>query len=151
LIPTKRALRVSRLWRSCSASSRRPAPAHGQTAQVQTLSLDGVRAPAPRRRTKGPQLSAPSSLAVVDAAGELTLFEQMEGPRPVGIHLAVGRARSAARFRKATHSREAAIESGRSAAITAGAIQMGGGVPILLDGAVVGAVGVSGLDHRNDL
>jgi glc operon protein GlcG len=93
----------------------------------------------------------PSSLAVVDAAGDLILFEQMEGARPVGINLAVGKAHSSARFREATHSLEAAIDSGRAAAITAGAIQMDGGVPIRVGGAVVGAIGVSGLDHHNDI
>jgi hypothetical protein len=68
--------------------------AHGETAQVQTLSLDGARALLHAAEQKAQQLSAPSSLAVVDVTGDLILFEQMEGARPVGIDLAVGKARS---------------------------------------------------------
>ena len=113
--------------------------------------FDGARALLHAAEQKAQQFSAPSSLAVVDVAGDLILFEQMEGARPVAIDLAVGKARSAARFREATHSLEAAINSGRAAAITGGAIQMDGGMPIRLGGAVVGAVGVSGLDHHNDI
>jgi glc operon protein GlcG len=124
--------------------------AHGQTSQFQTISLDGARTLLHAAEQKAQQLSAPSSLAVVDGAGDLILFEQMEGARRIGVDLAVGKARSAARF-QATQTLEAGINGGRSAAITAGAIQMDGGVPIRIGGRVVGAVGVSGLDHHNDI
>jgi uncharacterized protein GlcG (DUF336 family) len=122
----KRILGMSRFWLILLGVLATAPLAYGQTAQIQTLSLDGARALLHAAEQKAQQLSAPSSLAV-------------------------GKARSAARFREATHSLEAAIEAGRAAAITAGAIQMDGGVPILIGGAVVGAVGVSGLDHHNDL
>jgi glc operon protein GlcG len=125
--------------------------AHGQTSKFQTISLDGARTLLHAAEQKAQQLSAPSSLAVVDAAGDLILFEQMEGARRIGIDLAIGKARSAARFQEATQTLEAAINGGRPAAITAGAIQMDGGVPIRIGGGVVGAVGVSGLDHHNDI
>jgi gluconate 2-dehydrogenase gamma chain len=83
------------------ARSPRDGPmAYGQTAQIQTLSLDGTRALLHAVEQKAQQPSAPSSLAVVDTAGDLILFEQTEGARPVGIDRAVGKARSAARFRK---------------------------------------------------
>ena len=125
--------------------------AYGQTSQLQTLSLEGARTVLHAAEQKAQQLSAPSSLAVVDAAGDLILFEQMSGARPVGIDLAIGKARSAARFQVATQTLETAINTNRPAAITAGLTQMDGGVPIRIGGSVVGAVGVSGLDHHNDL
>jgi glc operon protein GlcG len=102
----------------------------GQTSKVQTLSLGGARAVLNAAEQKAQQLSAPSSLAVVDACADLIVFEQMEGVRPIGINLAVGKARSAARFREATQTLDASINGGRSAAITDGAIQMDGGVPV---------------------
>ena len=71
---------------------------HAQTAQVQTLSLDGAQAVLHAAERKARELSAPSSLAVVDASGDLILFEQMQGARPIGIDLAIGKARSAARY-----------------------------------------------------
>ena len=68
----------------------------------------------------------------------------MQGARPIGIDLAIGKARSAALFQESTQTLEAAINTGRSAVITAKRIQMQGGVPIHIDGTVVRAVGVSG-------
>jgi glc operon protein GlcG len=125
--------------------------AHGQTLQVQTISLDGARAVLHAAEHSAQQLSAPSSVAVVDAAGDLILFEQMQGARPVGIDLAIGKARSAARYRETTQMLEETISAGRPAAITSGMIQMDGGVPIQVGGMVVGAVGVSGLVKTNDV
>ena len=128
-----------------------PGLAFGQTVQVPTLSLDGARSVLHAAEDKAQQLNAPSSLAVVNPAGDLILFEQMQGARPIGIELAIGKARSAALFQLPTQTLEAAINTGRPAAITAGQIQMQGGVPIRIGGAVVGALGVSGLDKDNDV
>ena len=128
-----------------------PGLALGQTVQVPTVSLDGARAVLHAAEQKAQQLSAPSSLVVVDAAGDLILFEQMQGARPIGIDLAIGKARSAARYQEPTQTLEATINTGRPAAITAPMVQMDGGVPIRVDGMFVGAVGVSGLDKANDI
>jgi glc operon protein GlcG len=128
-----------------------PGLALGQTVQVPTLSLDGARSVLHSAEDKAQQLTAPSSLAVVNPAAELILFEQMQRARPVGIDLAIGKARSAALFQLPTQTLEAAIKTGRPAAITAQQIQMQGGVPIRVGGAVVGALGVSGLDKANDV
>jgi glc operon protein GlcG len=125
--------------------------AHGQTSQVQNLNLDGARTVLHAAEQMAQQLSAPSSLAVVDAAGDLILFEQMRGARPIGIDLAIGKARSAARYWDSTQVLESTINTGRPAAITAETIQMNGGVPIRVGGTVVGAVGVSGLVTDNDI
>ncbi|MBV8589729.1 MAG: heme-binding protein [Acetobacteraceae bacterium] len=124
---------------------------YGQIAEMKTLSVDGGRAVLQAAEQKARQLSAPSSLAVVDVAGDLILFEQMQGARPVGIDLAIGKARSAARYQVPTETLEKTINTGRPAVITAERIQMDGGVPIRIGGALVGAIGVSGLDKRNDI
>jgi glc operon protein GlcG len=125
--------------------------AHAQTSQVQNLNLDGARVVLHAAEQKAQQLSAPSSLAVVDASGDLILFEQMQGARPIGIDLAIGKARSAARYWESTQMLESTINTGRPAAITAETVQMNGGVPIRVGGTVVGAVGVSGLVTGNDI
>ena len=128
-----------------------PGLAHGQTVQVPTLSLDGARSVLHAAEQKAQQLTAPSSLAVVNPEGDLILFEQMQGARPIGIELAIGKARSAALFQEPTQALEATINTGRPAAITVERIQMQGGVPIHNGGTVVGAVGVSGFDKTNDV
>ena len=128
-----------------------PALANGQTVAVTTLSLDGAQAVLHAAEQKAQQMRAPSSLAVVGPSGDLILFEQMPGARPIGIGLALGKARSAARYQEPTQELEATINTGRPAAITAPMIQMDGGAPIRVDGSFVGAVGVSGLDKANDI
>ncbi len=151
MIRSKRMLRERCFWLSLLGGLFATGFAHGQTSQVQTLSLDGARAVLHAAEQKAQQLSAPSSLAVVNAAGDLILFEQMQGARPIGIELAIGKARSAARYQEATQALEATINTGRPAAITSEMIQMDGGVPIHVGGTVVGAVGVSGLEKGNDI
>ncbi|MGB9648930.1 MAG: heme-binding protein, partial [Stellaceae bacterium] len=96
-----------------------PGLARGQTVQVPTLSLEGARTVLHAAEQKAQQLTAPSSLAVVNPAGDLILFEQMQDARPIGIELAIGKARSAALFQLPTQTLEAAINTGRPAAITA--------------------------------
>ena len=151
MIAANRMLRNCWLWIGLLVGLSTAGLAQGQTLQIQTLSLDGARTVLHVAEQKAQQLSAPSSLAVVDAAGDLILFEQMPGARPVGIDLAIGKARSAARFQVATQTLETAINTNRPAAITAGLTEMDGGVPIRIGGNVVGAVGVSGLDHHIDV
>jgi glc operon protein GlcG len=128
-----------------------PGLVRGQTVEVPNLSLDGARAVLHAAEQKAQQITAPSSLAVVGPAGDLILFEQMRGARPIGIELAIGKARSAALFQEPTQALEEAINTGRPAAITAQQMQMQGGVPIRVAGAVVGAVGVSSFDKANDV
>jgi glc operon protein GlcG len=143
--------RWSRVWAILLGSLLAIGSAHAQTLEARTLSLDGARSALHAAEQSARQLSAPSSLAVVDAAGDLILFEQMQGARPIGVGLAIAKARSAARYQEATQALEATINTGRPAAITASMVQMDGGVPIRLGGTVVGAVGVSGLDKTNDI
>ena len=133
-----------------------PVVGHAQDAaapvqQVPALSLDGARLVLRAAEQRAQALQAPSSLAVVDASGDLLLFEQMPGARPVGITLSMGKARSAARFELPTQALETALNGGRPAAITAGQVQMQGGVPIRAGGRVVGAVGISGFDKEKDV
>jgi glc operon protein GlcG len=101
--------------------------------------------------TKATGLHAPSSIAIADSAGDLVQFQQMDGARQAGITLAMGKARSAARFRIPTENLENAINGGRAAAITAGVVEMRGGVPIVVAGKIVGAIGVSGVDNKIDV
>jgi glc operon protein GlcG len=121
------------------------------TSSVQTITLDGALAVLDVAERQATGLHAPSSLAVVNMAGDLVAFLQMDGARPSGIRLAIGRARAAARNRQPTQALENTINGGRPAAEDAGAIVTQGGVPITVGGAVVGAVGVAGTDRGNDV
>lgn len=86
----------------------------------------------------------PAVIAVVDDGGWLIALQRMDqAPMIASVELAPQKARSAALFRKPTVALEKALNGGRAAAATAGFVMMQGGVPLSLDGQVVGAVGVS--------
>nr|WP_278520514.1 heme-binding protein [Brucella anthropi] len=84
-------------------------------------------------------------ISVVDAEGLQILTIRMDNASvPAGVELAPGKARTAALFRRESGALEDAINGARPAAITArGFVLMRGGVPITVNGTIVGAIGVS--------
>lgn len=91
------------------------------------------------------------SIAVVDAAGELVAFLRMDGAPYSSIDVARAKARTAARFRRPTRGLDSALTAGRLAILgLEGATPVEGGVPIVVGGEVVGAVGVSGVTSAQD-
>lgn len=92
------------------------------------------------------RLGAPgAAIAVVDDGGHLLHLERLDGTFPAAAHVATEKARTAAIFRKPTADFESAVNGGRVAFLGNDiATPLQGGVPILLGGQVVGAIGVSG-------
>ena len=84
-------------------------------------------------------------VAVVDDGGWLILLERMDhAAMTASVELAVGKARTAALFKKPSQELEEAINHGRFAAVTArGFVEMQGALPVVVDGEVVGAIGAS--------
>jgi glc operon protein GlcG len=87
---------------------------------------------------------------VVDPAGDLLAFQRMDGVRPASADLAIEKARTAARLRRPTVEIEDSINQGRTAFVTTGFAALRGGVPIRVNGEIVGAVGVAGLGKEAD-
>ena len=91
------------------------------------------------------------AVAVVDPAGDLILFHRIDGTQPASAELAVEKARTAARLRRATKVLEEGIANGRPGLATIRqAVALEGGLPVILDGKVVGAIGVSGMTSAED-
>ncbi|UCG96581.1 MAG: heme-binding protein [Burkholderiales bacterium] len=91
------------------------------------------------------------AIAIVDDGGHLLQFVRLDGTPPVSAYIAPEKARAAALGRRETKIYEDMINQGRSAFLSAplqGMLE--GGVPILVDGQVVGAVGVSGVKSSED-
>ncbi|HSN93038.1 MAG TPA: heme-binding protein [Anaeromyxobacteraceae bacterium] len=86
------------------------------------------------------------AVAVVDASGDLVFFEKMDGTQVGSIDVALGKARSAVRFKRPTKEWEDALAAGRNAVLgIPGVLPVQGGIPLLDgDGRIVGAIGVSG-------
>jgi len=121
-----------------------------QTINVMTLDQAGAQTVLQAARERAQLRNAPSAIAVVDPAGDLLAFQRMDGVRPASAELAIEKARTAARLQRPTEEIEDNINRGRTAFVTAGIAALRGGVPIRVDGRVVGAVGVAGLSKETD-
>jgi glc operon protein GlcG len=92
------------------------------------------------------------AIAVVDDGGHLLAFERLDGCAPVGACVAIEKARTSALGRRESKQYEDMINGGRTAFLSAPALHglLEGGVPVVIDGHVVGAVGVSGVKPDQD-
>ena len=121
-------------------------PAAAQVAERSSLTLDGARrviaAAAREARSKG----APGAvIAVVDDGGNLMALERLDGTFAAGASISIGKARTAALFKKPTAFFEDVIRKGRTPMVALNDFTpLQGGVPIVVGDQVVGAVGVSG-------
>ncbi len=90
-------------------------------------------------------------ISVVDDGGHALGFLRLDGAAPASIKIAEGKAKSAALRRRETKLDEDLIAGGRIAALSMpGVTFLEGGVPIVMDGVVIGAVGVSGVKSSDD-
>ncbi|WP_152225660.1 heme-binding protein [Pseudomonas sp. SCB32] len=92
------------------------------------------------------------SIAIVDDGGHLLAFERLDGCAPIATYIATEKARTSALGRRESGAYESMINGGRHAFLSAPMLQgmLEGGVPVLVDGQVVGAVGVSGVMAAQD-
>jgi glc operon protein GlcG len=87
----------------------------------------------------------PMNVSVVDGSGSLVAFVRMDGAQMASIEISQHKARAAARFRRETKLFEGGIQNGLNYLITLdGIIASRGGIPLVADGKLVGAIGVSG-------
>jgi uncharacterized protein GlcG (DUF336 family) len=127
------------------------APAAAQTATQPVLTLDGARSIAQAAEAEARRNNWNVAIAVVDAHGELVLFIKMDDVQQGSVDIAQGKARTAARMRRPTKALDDAVSGGRVALVgVPGLLAMEGGVPIVHQGRVIGAVGVSGVTSQQD-
>lgn len=92
------------------------------------------------------------TIAVVDDGGHLLGLQRLDGAAPLSAHIAPAKAHTAALGRRETKVYEDIINNGRTAFLTAPLVEglLEGGVPIVVNGEVIGAVGVSGVKSSED-
>ncbi len=91
------------------------------------------------------------TIAVVDDGGHPLALERLDGCAPIAAYIATEKARSAALGRRETKAFEDMVNGGRTAFVSAPLLtSLEGGVPVLIDGQVIGAVGVSGVKAEQD-
>ncbi len=121
---------------------------NAQTVDKKSLTLDGARKVIGAAVAYAKKNNAPGGvIAVVDEGGNLMALERLDGTFAAGANISIGKARTAVLFKKPTKVFEDIIKNGRTAMVAlsdAYFTPLQGGIPILVDGQVVGGVGVSG-------
>jgi glc operon protein GlcG len=120
-----------------------------QTADKKTLTLKGAETVIAAAKSEAQKLQAPGGvIAVVDDGGNLMALERLDGTFSAGANISIGKARTAVMFKKPTRFFEELINSNGKGRTVMTALEnftpLIGGIPIVLDGQIVGGVGVSG-------
>jgi glc operon protein GlcG len=116
------------------------------------LTLDDVRAMAAAAEAEATQNGWAVSFAIVDDGGHLLWLQRLDGAAPISAEIAPAKARTAALGRRESKVYEDMINQGRTSFLSAPALQgmLEGGVPVMVDGQCLGAVGVSGVKSSED-
>ena len=121
--------------------------ASAQVATTYSISLDAAKKIVAEARKYGQSINAPHggpSIAIVDKGGNLIYVERPETTFAGSAMVAYEKAHTAAMFEQPSRNMENAIKGGRTPLITVGYNMLEGGVPILYNGQIIGAIGVSG-------
>ncbi len=119
---------------------------NAQVADKKGLTLDGARSVIAAAKAEAKKLNAPGGvIAVVDEGGNLMALERLDGTFAAGANISIGKARTAALFKRPTRVFEDIIKNGRTSMVALNDFTpLQGGIPIMVDGQLIGAVGVSG-------
>lgn len=113
--------------------------------QKHVLTLSGARIVAQAAEAEAKRLNTTGAIAVVDDGGSLLFLVRLDNTFPAGAAVATDKARTAATFRMPTKNLEDAVKNGRTSLVAVSVMTpLVGGIPLVVDGQIVGAVGVSG-------
>jgi uncharacterized protein GlcG (DUF336 family) len=115
------------------------------------ITLDGAKKMMAAAEAEARQHGWSVAIAIVDAGANLIMLQRLDDTQPGSIAVAIGKARTAANFKRPTKAIEDLVTAGRTMFLAIeGVVPMQGGVPVMLDGKVIGAVGVSGVKAAED-
>ena len=122
-----------------------------QLATKKALTLDAAKKLAAAAEAEAAKNKWTMVIAILDDGGNLIYLEKMDDTQIGSITVAQEKARSAVAFKRPTKAFEDALVGGRQAILKLpGAIPVEGGLPLMLDGKVIGAIGVSGGTSQQD-
>lgn len=125
-----------------------PAFVSAQTSEKKVLTLDGAKRVIAAAVAYARKNNAPGGvIAVVDDGGNLMALERLDGTFAAGANISIGKARTAVLFKRPTKAFEDIVKNGRTAMVALPDTlftPLQGGVPIVVDGQIVGGIGVSG-------
>jgi glc operon protein GlcG len=121
------------------------AESNAQTIQTKNISLEAAKKVVAEAVKYAKANNAPGgAIAVVDNGGNLVYLVRLDGTFAAAAEVSVKKANTAALFKAPSSKLENSINGGRQALITVGHTFLQGGIPIMVDGQMIGAIGVSG-------
>ena len=128
-----------------------PAALQAQLTTKRVLTLNLAKKIAAAAETEALRRGATVVIAVVDDGGYLLVLERLDDTQVASVDVGIAKARTAAIFRRPSKVFEDQVREGRVAALALpGAAPLQGGVPIIFEGKVIGAIGVSGNTPQED-
>jgi glc operon protein GlcG len=129
----------------------RPAGPQLPHAYGTSIGVETARRVAAAAIAEGKRAGWTVAVAIVDPGGDLVFFERIDDTQAAGSQLAHDKARTATRFKRSTKVLEDGLAAGRHAILgLPGAIPLEGGLPLVVDGKIIGAIGVSGATSQQD-
>jgi len=121
-------------------------PAHAQVVERKALTLEGAKRVIAAAVAEARRVNAPGgAIAIVDDGGNLMAVERLDNTFAAGANISIGKARTAAIFKRSTKAFEDIIGKGRTSMVALSDFTpLQGGVPIMVGDQVVGGIGVSG-------
>jgi uncharacterized protein GlcG (DUF336 family) len=115
------------------------------------ISLDAAKKIATAAIAEAKKNNFTMAVAIVDSSGTLTYFEKIDGTQIGSVEIAIGKARTANNFKRSTKVFEDGVAGGRNALLSLpDALLIEGGLPIIVEGKIIGALGVSGMSSTQD-
>jgi glc operon protein GlcG len=122
-----------------------------QVTEKKVLTLAAAQKIAAAAEAEAKKRHATVVIAVVDDGGHLIVLNRLDDTQVASVEVGIGKARTAAIFRRPSREFEEQVRNGRVAALALpGATPLQGGVPVLYEGKVIGAIGVSGNTPQED-
>jgi uncharacterized protein GlcG (DUF336 family) len=122
-----------------------------QTLTKPTVSLELAKKIAAKAQAEAVKTKLTVVIAIVDDGGSLVYLERMDGTQLGSIVVAQEKAATALKFKRSTKAFEDMVAGGRNAVLSLpGVVAIEGGLPLVVDGAIIGAIGISGAKSTED-
>jgi glc operon protein GlcG len=124
----------------------------GQVVTKPALTLELAKKMAAKAETEAAKNNWTIVVAIVDDGGNLVYLSKMDGTQIGSIAVAQGKAQTAVKFKRPTKAFEDAVAGGRTAILSlpGGVVAVEGGVPLIVNGSYIGAIGISGAKSNED-
>jgi glc operon protein GlcG len=136
-----------------AAAQQAAAPSSGPTPYGAPISSDAAKKALAAAEAEAKKNNWPVAIAILDTTGSLSAFLKLDNTQTASVDIAIGKARTALEFRRPTKALQDTIAAGGAGLrllSVPGAYLLEGGVLIVADGKIVGAIGVSGVTSEQD-